>query len=157
MHTALLCLVLLSFIIVFDGLIGFFYQYSLGLLQWYCGNPMILQSKWSNREGYGQNRLLSNHKETPSPWRHNEHNGVWNHRYFDSLFNCLLRLTSNESCKSAPLVLCERNQAVTNGFHSQRACNTDSGSIQRHHYAICVNHECVCWEALYLYSDITWT
>ena len=58
----------------------------------------------------------------PLQWRHNEHNGISNHRCLDSLLNSLFRCRSKKTSKLCITGLCE---PVTGGFPTQRANNTE--------------------------------
>ena len=65
-------------------------------------------------------------------WRHNERDGVSNHRRLDGLLNCLFR--SKKTSNLRVLGLCEGNSPVTDEFPSQKATNTENASIWwRHH------------------------
>ena len=67
-------------------------------------------------------------------WRHNERNGVSNHRRLDCLINRLFRRISKKTPKLRVTGLCEGNPPVTGGFPSQRASNEENVSIRwRHH------------------------
>ena len=67
-------------------------------------------------------------------WRRNEHDGVWNHRYLDCLFNRLFRRRSKKTSKLLVTGLCEGNPHANSGFPSQRASNAENVSIWwRHH------------------------
>ena len=54
-------------------------------------------------------------------WRHNERDGVSNHRRLDCLPNRLFSRRSKKISKPCVPGLCERNPPVTGGFPSQRA------------------------------------
>ena len=56
-------------------------------------------------------------------WRHNEHDGVANHRRLDCLLDHLLRHRSKKTSKLRVTGLCEGNPPVTGGFPLQRASN----------------------------------
>ena len=62
-------------------------------------------------------------------WRHDEHDGVSNHRRLDCLLNRLSRLRSKETSKLRVTGLCEGNPPVTGGFPSQRSLNAENVSI----------------------------
>ena len=70
-------------------------------------------------------------KDKPLQWRHNEHDGIWNHQRLDSLLNHLCRCRSKKTSKFRITGLCEGNPPVwgnapvTGGFPSQRASNTE--------------------------------
>ena len=67
-------------------------------------------------------------------WRHNEHDGVSNHRCFYCLLNRLFWRSSNNTSKLRVTGLCDGNQPVTGGFSSQRPSNTENVSVWwRHH------------------------
>ena len=54
-------------------------------------------------------------------WRHNERDGVSNHRRFDCLFNCLFRWRSKKASKLHVTGLCQGNPPVAGRFPSQRS------------------------------------
>ena len=67
-------------------------------------------------------------------WRHNEREGVSNHRRLDGLLNRLFRRGSKKTLKLRVTGLCEGNSPVTGEFPSQRASNAKNVSIWwRHH------------------------
>ena len=67
-------------------------------------------------------------------WRHNERDGVSNHRCLDGLLNRLFRRRSKKTSKLRVTGLCERNSPVTGEFPSQRVSSTENVSIWwRHH------------------------
>ena len=67
-------------------------------------------------------------------WRHNEHDGVSNHKPYDCLLNRLFRCRSKKTSKLRVTGLCEENLPVTSEFPSQRASNAENVSIWwRHH------------------------
>ena len=67
-------------------------------------------------------------------WRHNERDGVSNHRRFEGLFNRLFTHKSKKTWKLRVTGFREGNSPVTGEFPSQRASNTENGSIWwRHH------------------------
>ena len=67
-------------------------------------------------------------------WRHNEPNGVSNHRPLGCLLNRLCRRRSKKTLKLRVTDLCEGNSPVTGEFPAQRASNTKNVSIWwRHH------------------------
>ena len=49
----------------------------------------------------------------PLQWRHNEPDGVTNHRHLDCLLNCLFRCKSKKTSKLCFTGLCEGNSPVT--------------------------------------------
>ena len=67
-------------------------------------------------------------------WRHNELDGVSNHRRLDCLLKCLFMRRSQNSSKLCDTGLCDGNPPVTGGFPSQRASNAETVSLWwRHH------------------------
>ena len=67
-------------------------------------------------------------------WRHNERDGVSNHRRHDCLFNRLFRRRSKKTSKLRVTGLCEGNSPVTGEFPAQRTSNAENVSIWwRHH------------------------
>ena len=61
--------------------------------------------------------------------RHNERDGVSNHRRLDCLLNRLLRRRLKKTLKLRVTGLCEGNSPVTGEFHTQRASNAENVSI----------------------------
>ena len=59
-------------------------------------------------------------------WRHNESDGVSNHRRLVCLLNCLFRRGSKKTSKLHVTGLCEGNSPVTGEFPPQRAGNAES-------------------------------
>ena len=74
-------------------------------------------------------------------WRHNELDGVSNHRRLGCLLNRLFGCRSKKTSKFRVAGLCEGNPPVTAGFPSQWASNAENISIWwRHHgQATCVS------------------
>ena len=75
-------------------------------------------------------------------WRHNERDGVSNHRHLDCLLNRLFWRRLKKTSKLRVTGLCEGNSPVTGEFPSQRASNAENVSIrwrhhgkQKHHWA----------------------
>ena len=62
-------------------------------------------------------------------WRHNECDGVSNHRRFVRLLNHMFRRRSKKISKLRVTGLCEGNPPVTGGFPSQGASNAENVSI----------------------------
>ena len=76
-------------------------------------------------------------------WRHNEHNGVSNHKPHDCLINCLLRRRSKKTSRFRVTVLCEGNL--------QRVSNVENVSIWwRHHilYSVMLTAKTILLSAL---------
>ena len=67
-------------------------------------------------------------------WRHNEHDGVSNHRCHDCLLNRLFRHRSKKTWKLRVTCLCDGNSPMTGEFPEQTASNVKNVSIWwRHH------------------------
>ena len=62
-------------------------------------------------------------------WRHNDCNGVSNHRHLDCLLRRLFKRRSKKISSSVSLAFVRGNPPVTNGFPSQRANNAGNVSI----------------------------
>ena len=69
-------------------------------------------------------------------WRHNDRDGVLNHRRPDCLLKTLFRRRSKKTSKLRVTGLCEVNPPVTGGFPSQRASNAENVSIWWHHHGV---------------------
>ena len=70
-------------------------------------------------------------------WRHNESDGVLNHRRRDGLLNRLLRQRSKKPSKHRVTGLCEGNSPVNGEFPAQMASNAEYISIWwRHHIRV---------------------
>ena len=67
-------------------------------------------------------------------WRHNERDGVLNHRRLDCLDSRLFRRKSQKTSKLRVTGLCEGNSPVTGEFPSQRASNAEHVSIWWGHH-----------------------
>ena len=59
-------------------------------------------------------------------WRHDQRDGVSNHRRLDCLPNRLFMRRSKKTSKLRTIGLCEGNPSVTAGFPSQRASNAQN-------------------------------
>ena len=68
--------------------------------------------------------------------RHNEGDGVWNHRRLHCLFNCWFRCRSKKTSKLRVTGLCARNSPVTGEFPAHRARNAENISIWWRHYVL---------------------
>ena len=76
-------------------------------------------------------------------WRHNETDGVSNHRPWYCLLNCLFRCSSKKTSKLCVTGLCVENSPGTGEFPTQKASNAENVSIRwRHHvWAIFYHHK----------------
>ena len=77
----------------------------------------------------------------PLQWRHNERDGVSNHRRRDCLFNRLFRRRSKNTSKLRVTGLCEGNSPVAGEFPAQRSGNAENVSIWCRHHAC--RHKCI--------------
>ena len=81
----------------------------------------------------------SNDRYLPLEWRHNERNGVSNHRRIDCLLNRLFRHRSKKTSKLCVTRLCEGKSPVTGEFPAQRDSNAENISIWWRHHASTIN------------------
>ena len=78
----------------------------------------------------------------PLQCRHNERDGVSNHRCIDCLVNRLVKRRSNKTSKLRVIGLCEGNSPVTGEFSAQRTSNAEKVSIGwRHHVMVIFQFE----------------
>ena len=70
---------------------------------------------------------------TQLQWRHNERDGVSNHRRLDCLLHYLFRRRSKKTSKLRGIGLCEGNPLVTGEFPAQRVSNANNVSIWLRH------------------------
>ena len=70
-------------------------------------------------------------------WRHNERDGVSDHRRLDCLLNCLFSRKWNKTSKLRVTGLCEGNLPVTGGFPSQMTSNAENVSIRWRYHVRC--------------------
>ena len=68
-------------------------------------------------------------------WRHNEHDGVSNHRRLDCFDKRLFKRWSKKAWKLRVTSLCEGNSPVTGEFPAQSANNAENASSWWRHYA----------------------
>ena len=62
-------------------------------------------------------------------WRHNESDGVSNHRHLHCLLNCLFRRIPKKTSKLIVTGLCEGNSPVPGEFPAQKSSNAENVSI----------------------------
>ena len=72
----------------------------------------------------------------PLQRRHNEHDGLSNHRPHDCLLNHLSRSKSQKTSKLRVTGLFEGDSPVTGEFPTRRTCNTENVSIWWRHHAL---------------------
>ena len=82
------------------------------------------------------NSFLSHPKEKYLQWRHNERDGVSNHRHLNCLLNHLFGRRPKKTSKLRVTGLCVGNSPVTGEFLAQRASNAENASIWWRHYVI---------------------
>ena len=73
---------------------------------------------------------------TSLQWRHNERDGVSNHRRLDYLLKRLLSRRSKKTSKLRVTGLCEWNPPMTGGFPPQKASSAENVSIWWCHYVM---------------------
>ena len=129
-------------------------SYHSALFYWCWGNRNIAPKKsgrvWSNwvtelhkstADIYNHNKARHN-KTTRMfcgtlQWRHDERDGVSNHRPYDCFLNRLFRLRSKQTSKLRVNGLCEGNSPVTGEFPAQRASSAENVSIWWRHHVFC--------------------
>ena len=79
--------------------------------------------------------------DPPLRWRHNEHDGDWNHQLNDCLLNRLCRRRSKETSKLHVTGLCAGNSPGPVNSPTQRASNAENVSIWWRHHAIKIQRE----------------
>ena len=72
------------------------------------------------------------HQAVSLETRHNERDGIWNHRCLNRLF----RYRSKKTSQLPVTGLCEGNSPVTGEFPPKRASNVENDSIWRRHRAL---------------------
>ena len=80
---------------------------------------------------------LSKDLDLPLQWRHNERDGISNHKRLDCLLKSLFRCRSRKTSKLPVTGLCEGNSLVTGEFPAQRASNVENVPIWWRHHAHC--------------------
>ena len=117
----------------------------------YLRLPIIFPLKWFL---LWNNIFISSTITVTLQWRHNERNGVSNHRRPDCLLNRLFMRRSKKTAKLRVTGLCEGNSPVTGEFPTQRASNAENISISwRNHFFYWKDFSIVCstnWIFIYL-------
>ena len=99
--------------------------------------------KWHNQKQLGINLCL-----VALQWRHNEHDGVSNHRRLHCFLNCWFRRWSKETSKLRVTGLCEGNSPLPREFPAQKTSNAVSVPIWwRHHRNTRANRRWWIWWA----------
>ena len=73
---------------------------------------------------------------TALQWRHNEQDGVSNHKSHDCLLNRLFKRRSKKTSKLCVTDLCVGNSPVTGEFPAQKASNAENVAIWWRHHII---------------------
>ena len=92
---------------------------------------------WNKKDVYWLFMTMGDHGRVvdvcysdPLQWRHNGHDGVWNHQPHDCfLIYRLFRYRSKKTSELRVTGLCEGNSPVTGEFPTQRASNAENVSI----------------------------
>ena len=100
------------------------------------------QHDWTKANGYKANgykdtkghypgSITSGNNNTTGSlnWRHNDHDGVWNHRPNGCLLNRLFRRRSKKTSKLRVTGICVGNSPGTGEFPAQRDSNAENVSI----------------------------
>ena len=85
-------------------------------------------------------------------WRHNERDGVSNHRRLDCPLNRLFRHRSKKTPKLRVTGLCEGNLIVTEKFPAQMASNSEHVSIWLCHHGLILIQRFHRWNLIMLWS-----
>ena len=96
-------------------------------------NYLCMPSLHVNKLGHGG--LSISHFRMALQWRHNECDGVSNHRRLGGLFNREFRRRWKKHQSSVLLAFCERNSPVTGEFPAQRASNAENVSHHVKYYS----------------------
>ena len=79
-------------------------------------------------------------------WRHNECDGVSNHRRLVCLLKCFFRCRSKKTSKLRVAGLCAGNSPVTGEFPIHRASKAENGSIRWCHHGNKNAQVCAKWQ-----------
>ena len=89
-----------------------------------------------------------------SRWRHNGHDGIWNHQPHACLVNGLFRRRSKKTSKLRINGLCEGNSPETGEFSAQMASYAENVSIWwRHHEASWGVRHCRCSDTSQIWNQ----
>ena len=92
-----------------------------------------------NKDIHNHNKRQNEHYDIlsfpPWQWRHNDREGVSNHRRIDCLLNRLFSRRSKKTPKLRVTGLCEGDSPGTDEFHAQRASNGHNVSFWWRHHA----------------------
>ena len=107
----------------------------------FCTFPKLINNSITSMHNYYMNPhtwFIYLHESSPLQWRHNECDGVSNHKLPDCLLNLFFRRRSKKTSKLRVTGFCEGNSPVTGEFPAQRASNAENISIWwRHHTSKC--------------------
>ena len=83
---------------------------------------------------WNKGQLYWNLQHSSLRWRHNDHDGDWNHQPHHCLLNCLFGRRSEKTSKLRVTVLCAGNSPGTGEIPAQMASNAENVFIWwRHH------------------------
>ena len=85
-------------------------------------------------------------------WRHNQLDGISNHRRLDGLLNHLFRRGSKKTSKLRVTGLCKGNSPVVSEFSTQRASNVENVSIWWRHHVMKIRG-LLAWNELWLFCN----
>ena len=103
------------------------------VMTWKRFHVTALLWKEFNRGAQKRHQVISNYHAVLQ-WRHNESDGVSNHRHIDCLRNRLFRRRSKKRSNLRTTGLCDGNSPVTREFPAERSINAENVSIWwRHH------------------------
>ena len=93
----------------------------------------VTRPQWVNTIQYAA-ALHMAQKKCTLQWRHNERDGVSNHRRLHCLLNCCFRRRSKKTSKIRVIGLCAGNSPVTGEFPEQKVTNAKNISIWWRYY-----------------------
>ena len=78
--------------------------------------------------------MTSHYSDVTLQWRHDERDGISNHRRLHCLLSRLFRRRSKKTSKFRAAVLCKGNSLVTGQFPSQRGSNAENVWWRHHEF-----------------------
>ena len=106
------------------------FQLSSSLYHHVCGPDEVAESSRRNIVIY-----IVIYKRKSLKWRHNERDGISNHRHLDCFLNFWFRHRSKKSFKLRVTGLCVGNSPVAGEVPAQNASNAENVSIWWRHHA----------------------
>ena len=103
--------------------------------KWYHRHPLCIITGHSTVQ-----QLVYAKKNDALQWRHNERDGVKNHRRLICLLNCWLRHRLKKTSKLRVTGLCAWNSPATGEFPAQKASDAENVSIWWRHHEGCNTH-----------------